>query len=174
MGGSVRHVCGDASELAGSADVVDGSFDAALSVLVVLHVPEERREPLFAGVREKLKPGGTFYIEDYVWSKAPEPWEERALEEKVACSWLPTREEYERCLAKAGLEIVEWDDSTGVWGAFTSERAAAFAAGAERNERVHGVELAADLQDFYDTVAKLFNTPGGALEGARIVCRRPH
>ena len=79
-------------------------------------------------------------------------------------------EQYVADLAAAGFEDVEFEDVTAEWAPFVSSRAAAFIAASERNTRVHGAVVAAELERFYATVDGLFGS--GALGGVRITATK--
>ena len=52
-------------------------FDHAISLLVNLHVPD--RQALLTGMFTRLKPGGTFCIEDFAALSPPSPSEAATL-----------------------------------------------------------------------------------------------
>ena len=160
----VTHATGDVAawEAAGGE-----AFDAAVSVLVLLHAP--RRSETLAGVRRALKPGACFYVEDYFARNALTEEDAAALRETVACPYLPDKATYEAQLDAAGFEVVRWQDMSAVWAAFVSERKAAWEAARERHVRVHGEQLYAELTHFYVTVEKLFC--GGNLGGVRLIAK---
>ena len=160
----VGHVCGDI--LSGVLDGV--GFDALVSMLVFLHIPD--RAQLLACCRAALRPGAGIFVEDYVKLAEPSAAEWQALGEKVYCRYLPSRADYEAQLAAAGFEAVEMIDMTASWSAFVAERLAAFRADRARQEALHGQTLVAALDDFYSTVDGLF--AGGNLGGVRVIARR--
>src|SRR5215469_3221700 len=59
LDGRVTHLCGDAL----SYPIPDASFDAVVSWLAVLHIPDRRR--LLARLAKALRPGGGCAIEDF-------------------------------------------------------------------------------------------------------------
>jgi cyclopropane fatty-acyl-phospholipid synthase-like methyltransferase len=161
----VQHRRGDILE--GVAD--DVAFDAVVSWLAFLHIPNRAR--LFSVLAGALKRTGRLYIEDFTQRREPTPAEWRDLREKVLCPYLPTREEYERQLGEAGFEAVQLTDMTADWTTFTAERLADFRAVRERHVSVHGARIVDGLEDFYATVAHLFHV--GVVGGVRIVATRP-
>jgi cyclopropane fatty-acyl-phospholipid synthase-like methyltransferase len=158
----VAHVCGN---------ILDGAvaenYDAIISFLCFLHIPE--RKKLFAACRAALKPGGAMYIEDFGKSRPVSADEAKALSVKVQCAGLPGKAEYESHLAAAGFGDVSISDVTASWKDFTASRLAMFRAARARGIEVHGREIVDDLDDFYGTVAQLFQD--GAIAGLKIVAR---
>lgn len=160
----VRHVCGDVLD----EPVDGGGFDALISYLVFLHIPDRAR--LFAACRAALRPGGRIFAEDFTKRREPSAEDWAALEEKVLCPYLPTAEDYAAQLEAAGFEILAADDMSESWTAFTAARRAAFEDARPRHLEVHGPEITAGLADFYATVAGLYGR--GVLGGLRFVAAR--
>jgi cyclopropane fatty-acyl-phospholipid synthase-like methyltransferase len=158
----VAHVCGN---------ILDGvaaeNYDGIISFLCFLHIPE--RAKLFAACRAALKPGGVMYIEDFGKSRALSADEAKALSVKVQCAGLPGRVEYESHLVTAGFADVSTSDVTASWKDFTASRLAMFRMARARGIEVHGREIMDDLDDFYGTVAQLFQD--GAIAGLKIIAR---
>jgi cyclopropane fatty-acyl-phospholipid synthase-like methyltransferase len=160
----VRHIHGD---------ILDGvpfgaPFDAVMSYLVFLHIPDRRA--LFAVCRAALRAGGGIFIEDITKLKEPSASEWNRLEGKLLCPYLPTLEEYAADLRGAGFKQIEIEDMSRSWTEFTAERLNSWKAARERNIAVHGEAVVEGLTDFYATVAELYDA--GTLGGARIHARR--
>jgi len=164
LSGRISQRCGNI--LDGTPD--DQPFDALLSFLVFLHIPD--RDRLFDVCRQSLKPDGSMYIEDFVLRQVPSAEERHSLEVKVLCPYLPDAETYQKHLREAGFEIEGFDDMTESWKDFTADRLQAFRKNRNRNLRIHGEPITDGLDDFYATVAGLFER--GILGGARILARR--
>ncbi len=160
----VTHVAGNI--LDGAPE--PGAYDGLISYLVFLHIPDRAR--LFAACHRALRPGAGMYIEDFTLLSEPTPEQREALRVKVQCPYVPSPEVYRTDLAGAGFPTVDFEDVTDEWTAYTAERAAAFRSSRDRQVRVHGAEVAAGLEDFFDTMAGLY--ADGVLGGARIVARR--
>ncbi len=161
----IRHLCGDIL-----MDPVEAeSFDALMSFLCFLHIPDRAR--LFRSAWRALKPGGRFYIEDLTKRREPSPTESEALAVKVQTPYLPKLEEYGRHLEEAGFVDVRLEDMTAPWATYTAERTEAFRRARGRNLAVHGAEITEGLEDFYGTVAWLY--ADGLLGGARILATKP-
>lgn len=144
------------------------SFSALISLLVFLHIPERPR--LFTSCLKVLEPGGAIYIEDFAKLSEPSRDDWRALGEKVYCCYLPTPEGYVEDLHAAGFRNIEAHDLTSSWKAFTANRAKEFQAHYARNAEIHGRHVADGLNDFYSTVAVLYER--GVLGGLRITARK--
>jgi cyclopropane fatty-acyl-phospholipid synthase-like methyltransferase len=158
----VKHICGNILE-GGMSE----NYDAIISFLCFLHIPDRVR--LFSACRAALKPDGVMYIEDFAKPRAHSSDEVEALSVKVQCPLIPWPHEYENHLVEAGFEFVNMDDVTGAWKDFTASRLAMFRGQRARNIEVHGQTIVDGLDDFYGTVANLFQA--GAIAGLKIVAR---
>jgi cyclopropane fatty-acyl-phospholipid synthase-like methyltransferase len=154
----VEHRCGNA------LDGVDGSFDAIVSMLCFLHIPDRAR--LFQVCRAALGDKGKLYVEDFALRRKATPQEAEALAVKVQCPYLPTAEEYRQHFLGAGFRHVEIADVTEDWTSFTADRLAAYRSARDRNIAIHGAGVVEGLEDFYATVAELF--ADGAISGVKI------
>lgn len=146
----VTHVAGNI--LDGAPE--PGTYDALISYLVFLHIPDRAR--LFAACHRALRPGAGMYIEDFTLLSEPTPAQREALRVKVQCPSVPSPEVYRADITGAGFATVDFEDVTDEWTAYTAERAAAFRSSRDRQVRVHGAEVAAGLADFFDTMAGLY------------------
>jgi cyclopropane fatty-acyl-phospholipid synthase-like methyltransferase len=158
----VDHVCGNILD-GGLAD----DYDAIISFLCFLHIPD--RAALFAACRAALKPAGVMYIEDYGRPRALSEAEREALAVKVQCPYVPRPSDYETHLLDAGFNEIVMDDATQNWKDFTASRLAMFRLARPHNIEVHGAEVVDGLDDFYGTVADLFQA--GAITGLKITAR---
>jgi len=145
-----------------------GGYDAIVSFLAILHIPQ--RAELFARCLEGLAPGGRLGIEDFVRLRPLDGAEAEALAVKVQCSWLPEPSEYGEQVEAAGFADVEAEELSPAWTGFTVARRDAFRAARTRNLRVHGEAVTDGLDDFYATVAGLFES--GAVGGIRLTARK--
>jgi SAM-dependent methyltransferase len=163
LGHLVEHRC---------ADILDGppaagAFDAVVSWLVFLHVPDRAR--LLSSCLAALRPGGGLYVEDFTLRGTPTAQDLDDLRVKVMCPYLPTASEYAAQVAAAGFVDVQVDDLTADWSGYTAERLALFRAAGASNRAVLGDDIYAGLEDFYATVARLYSD--GVLGGVRVVAR---
>ena len=160
--GLVEHRC---------ADILDGwhdePFDAIVSFLCFLHIPNRAR--LFDVCRSALRAGGGMYIEDYGRQRQPTEDEAEELRVKVHCVDLPTPAEYLAELYRAGFEDVDLHDVTEDWQSFTVSRLDIFRKARDRNVTVYGGDVVDGLDDFYATVAGLFEV--GLIAGLQITAR---
>lgn len=157
---SVEHLCGDILD----PDQAAGPFDALVSWLVFLHIPD--RPLLLARCRQRLRAGGGLYAEDF-YIRAPLNDGERALlRDEVYCTHLVDRDRYCSELEAAGFESVRFEDRTAVWTTFVAEREKQFLADRDRFVIEHDTPTFEALASFYRTMRGLFD--GGRLGGARI------
>jgi cyclopropane fatty-acyl-phospholipid synthase-like methyltransferase len=161
MSDLVEHRCGDI------LDGVGDTYDAVVSFLCFLHIAD--RERLLTACRAALAPGGAMYVEDYGKRREPTDDEAALLALKVQCPMLPSPSEYAEQLRAAGFADVHVDDVTSQWADFTASRLGEFRAAHSRNVSVHGHDIVEGLDDFYATVARLFET--GVIAGLKILAR---
>ncbi|MCS7030900.1 MAG: methyltransferase domain-containing protein [Gloeomargarita sp. SKYG116] len=147
---------------------LSGQYDAWLSLLVFLHIPD--RETLFQQCAAVLKPGGRFYIEDYVQLQPLTTSERETLAHMVACPDLPTIEQYQAHLQQAGFGDIAWENVTPAWREWVQQRFLAFREKQDDYRQKHGDELVESYLSFYQAVAELF--AGGNVGGVRIWGRR--
>jgi cyclopropane fatty-acyl-phospholipid synthase-like methyltransferase len=160
----VRHICADMLDGAPAG----GPFDAVVSWLAFLHIPDRAR--LLDACYAALVPGGGLYVEDFCLRGEPSEADWADLREKVACPYLPRSGEYRAHLQDAGFRSVVISDLTCDWTAYTAQRLADFRNNRERTVAVHGADVAAGLDDFYATITRLYAI--GVLGGLRIVAHR--
>ena len=135
---------------------------------MILHIPDRAR--LFAACHRALRPGAGMYIEDFTLLSEPTPEQREALRVKVQCPYVPSPDVYRQDILDAGFASVEFEDVTATGRRSRPSEPAAFRSSRERLVRVHGAEVAAGLEDFFETMAGLY--ADGVLGGARIVARR--
>ncbi len=150
-------------------DGVDGRFDALVSWLTFLHIPD--RERLYRRCHEALAPGAGMYVEDYFARGELTDAERESLAREVFCEHVPSLDDYREQLAAAGFERLELIDMTAEWRAFVEARHAAFRDRRERNLALHGPAVVDGLDEFYSAIVRLFG--GGNLGGLRLVAWKP-
>jgi cyclopropane fatty-acyl-phospholipid synthase-like methyltransferase len=154
----------------------DRQFDAAVSWLVVLHIPLEDRHALFSRIFELLKPGGQMYIEDFfLLNTSPDGFtaEERStLRDNIYVPQgeLPRKNDYIATLTGLGFEV-SFEDVTTQWREFTRMRWDTFRANKSRHIQVYTQDTYDSLDLFYGAVVKVFE--GVNLGGAKIIIRKP-
>jgi cyclopropane fatty-acyl-phospholipid synthase-like methyltransferase len=156
----VEFIHGDFIDL----DLQGRQFDHWIAFLTFLHISD--RERLFEACARALRPGQTFYIEDFFQRHPFTRDEERDLAETVACTYLPTESQYLADLRGAGFAVIEWVEATPIWQPWVVDRSAQFRKDYEQKVKLHGRPLAAHLDHFYRVVSELFSN--GNLGGVRI------
>ncbi|KAF4682195.1 hypothetical protein FOZ60_010970 [Perkinsus olseni] len=171
LASKVDLVCGDATEdMYASAN--KEKYDAAFSLLVILHIPN--RLSVLKAMYEALKPGGSVLIEDMIHLTEEGPFtdrEEELLREMVGAHSVSGVAKYRRELMDAGFVDIEFRDLTKVWGPWSQQRSEDYEAGKERQISSVGVEHYNNRSKFYAAIAELFR--GGRLGGASITMRKP-
>lgn len=145
------------------------TFDHFVSLLVFLHLPE--REAVLKHCFRALKPGGRFFIEDFVALGAFTEQEQAALNDQVSAVQVSTAEQYQQDLEAAGFTAVVVQPMTEPWQQWTQQRYDAFKAEAPQHRSLFGNPLYEKRLAFYQTIADLF--AGGHLGGVRITGKKP-
>jgi sarcosine/dimethylglycine N-methyltransferase len=163
----INVICGDFLDSSVLEDDC-GKFTAAMSWLVILHIPVSLRAALFAKLNSLLVSEGKVYIEDFYMLSPFTEAEEESLSTDVAVpnGKLPTRREYIETLENAGFEV-NFEDVTDEWRHYVKTRCEAFTANKCEFEDVHGTETYRELSHFYGAVTTLFE--GGNLGGVRML-----
>lgn len=151
----------------------NNSYDAAFSILVILHIPMEARVSLFKRCFDLLKPGGKLYIEDFFLQPSGGELltdeEVRLMRDEISIpnAHLPTREEYIAQVESIGFSDVEFEDVSETWTNFTSGRLDLWCEQRERHERVHNEATWQSLHTFYSAVVSMFKS--GKMGGVKLV-----
>jgi sarcosine/dimethylglycine N-methyltransferase len=165
LGDLVTHVCGDALNY----PLPDAAFDAVLSWLAIVHVPDRPR--LFGRLAGALRSGGRCYVEDLCMRAPFAAHDLRDLREIVVAVTVTGIEDYANDLRTAGFIDVVATDLTSDWVAYAAARSEAWRENHSAHARVHGESAYAALEMFYAVVARLYEN--GSLGGVRLVARRP-
>lgn len=165
LAGLVTHVCGDAL----SYPLQDAAFDAAMSWLAVLHIPD--RPSLFARLARSLRPGGGLYIEDLCMRAAFSAGDLRDLRNVVYGVTVTSIQDYTQDLRSAGFTGVVATDLTGDWAPFAAVRLAKWREDHAEYARVHGDGAYEAQELFYRVIARLYDS--GSLGGVRLTARLP-
>lgn len=160
LGDQITHQCGDILD----TPLPSQSFDALVSWLTVLHIPD--RDALFSRCHEAIKTGGQIYIEDFCAQQVLSREVKDQLAEDVFCHYLPTSAQYEQDLLDAGFVSIEMENMSPDWTKFVSMRLAKFQAGADEFVARHGEPTYRALHHFYRSIVRLFDS--GAIGGLRI------
>ncbi len=165
LAGSVLHVCGDALLW----PMEDAGFDAVVSWLAVLHIPERRR--LYARLARALRPGGSCYVEDLCMRAPFSAAELRDLREVVfGVSVTGIQAQVDDLVAAGFVDVVAVDESDD-WAPYTAARLAVWQANRAAYVRAHGEGAYAAQELFYAVIARLFESR--SLGGVRLVARVP-
>lgn len=160
----VTHLCGDAL----TQPLPDAGFDAVVSWLALLHIPERQR--LLARMARTLRAGGALYIEDLT-QRAPFAAADRdALRQEVFGVSVTALSDYVDDLRGAGFTDIAAIDMTRDWAGFAAERLRAWRADRAVHLAVQGEGAYAAQERFYAVIDHLF--AAGSLGGARITARR--
>ncbi len=157
---NIDHVCADVL----AWDAPPDSHDTLVSWLALYHI--EDHAALFAQFSKALKPGGRIYVEDLFSLGEFTPDELQHVRRMLYGQNLPRRDHYIADLEAAGFKNVTFTDMTEPWTGFCFERLEAYRTNRSRNVAVHGEQVVEALDEFYATVAGLFD--GGNLGGVRV------
>lgn len=144
-------------------------YDALVSWLAFLHIPN--RQLLFKRCFDQLKPGAMLFIEDFSKLAPFTTSEQRDLESKIFCHYVPKTAEYVAQVEAAGFVDVKVKDMSVRWTKFVRERFDSFQANRQRHLKVHGATVVDGLDDFFGTMASLYE--GGNLGGIQLAARKP-
>ncbi len=144
-------------------------FDHFISLLVNLHVPD--RPALLRNCFSRLKPGGTFLIEDFAQNAPLYSVEERTLAELVSAPTVTSVEEYLNELSDVGFVDLQAVDMSAPWTAWTRARHELYRATEAETVALHGQALFDSRALFYQAIDDLF--AGGRLGGVKLTGRKP-
>ena len=165
LGKRVEHVCADAL----AYPLQDASFDALVSWLAILHIPDRRRlcERLACAIRA----GGGCYIED-LCMRAPFAEEDLRDVRQVVCGISMTSiDEYVADLRSSGFVDITATDLTTDWAPYAAVRLKKWRQDREAYARVHGEGAYAAQEKFYSVIDRLYES--GSLGGLRLTAGRP-
>ena len=159
----VTHVLGDALIY----PFADAEFDAMVSWLAVLHIPDRPR--LVERLARALRSGGGCYVEDLCMRAPFAAGDLRDLREVVFGVSVTSIEDYAKDMRAAGLVDVAVTDLTSDWAPYAAERLRLWRQNHESYARVHGEGAYAAQEKFYSLIARLYES--GSLGGVRLVAR---
>ena len=161
----VTHVCADALNY----PYPDAAYDAVVSWLALLHIPDRPR--LCARLAPTLRSGGGCYVED-LCMRAPFAADDlRDLRDVVYGISVTSIEVYAKDFRAAGFIDVTTTDLTGDWAPYAADRLAKWRANHAAYARVHGEGAYAAQEKFYTVIAGLYQS--GSLGGVRLIARVP-
>ena len=161
----VTHIRGDAL----TYPLPDASFDAVVSWLAILHIPDRRR--LCVRLAHALRSGGGCYIED-LCMRAPFAADDLRDVREIVCGISMTSiDDYVDDLRSAGFVDVTPTDLTSDWAPYAAARLKSWRQDHEAYARVHGEGAYAAQEKFYSVIAHLYDT--GSLGGVRLTAHVP-
>ena len=161
----ITHILGDAL----TYPLADRSYDAVVSWLAILHIPDRPR--LCARLVRALRSGGGCYIEDLCMRAPFAPDDLRELREVVFGVTVTSIEDYAKDLRAAGFVDIAVTDLTGDWVPHAADRLRQWRQNHQSYARVHGEGAYAAQERFYSVIARLYES--GSLGGVRLVARAP-
>jgi sarcosine/dimethylglycine N-methyltransferase len=161
----VAQICADALTYA----FPDAAFDAVVSWLAFLHIPDRPR--LCARLARTLRAGGGCYIEDLCVRAPFSAADLRDVREVVFGISMTSIEDYANDLRAAGFVDVDTTDLTSDWSPYAADRLKTWRANREAYARVHGDGAYAAQERFYTVIAHLYES--GSLGGVRLIGNVP-
>jgi len=160
----IEHRAGDFNVL----PVKGEPFDHFVSWLSILHIKD--RIKCFKNCYNYLKPGASFFIEDFV-QVAPFTEQERSdLEIVIACPFVPTFKEYVSHLEACGFEEIKYTDISADWTSFAVTRLQKHEENKKEFIAIHGETIYTELGYFFAIIVNLFTA--GHLGGILITGRK--
>jgi cyclopropane fatty-acyl-phospholipid synthase-like methyltransferase len=163
--GQVTQLCGDAL----AHPLPEMAFDAVVSWLAVLHIPDRLR--LLARLARALRADSGCYIEDLCMRAPFAPADLRELRNIVFGLSVTSIGDYADDLRKAGFGEVVATDLTPDWAPYAAVRLAAWRQNHAAYALVHGEGAYAAQELFYAVIDRLYRN--GSLGGIRLVARLP-
>lgn len=165
LGRRVTHVLGDAL----THPFPDGAYDAVVSWLAFLHIPDRSR--LCARLARTLRLGGACYLED-LCMRAPFAQDDlRDLREIVFGITVTSIDDYAADFRDAGFTDVTATDLTDDWAPYAADRLAEWRENHSAYASVYGEGAYAAQEMFYALINRLYQS--GSLGGVRLVARIP-
>ena len=147
----------------------DGQFDAVVSWLAILHIPDRPR--LFERLADALRSGGRCYVEDFYLRAPFAEGDLRDLREDVFGVSVTSMKDYAKDVRAAGFVDIAVTDLTGDWVPHAADRLRQWRQNHQSYARVHGEGAYAAQERFYSVIARLYES--GSLGGVRLVARAP-
>jgi cyclopropane fatty-acyl-phospholipid synthase-like methyltransferase len=165
LGERVTHLCGDAL----TYPIPEEAFDAVVSWLAVLHIPDRPR--LCARFAKALRSGGQCYIEDLCMRAPFGAQDLRDVRDIVFGVTVTTIGDYVDDLRWGGFIAIKATDLIDDWEPYAAARLVAWRKNHANYARVYGEDAYAAQEKFYSVIARLY--ANGSLGGVRLVARKP-
>lgn len=165
LSGQVTHLCGDALH----ASLPDAAFDAVVSWLAILHIPDRPR--LCARIARTLRPGGICFIEDLTMRAPFSAADLHDLRQDVFGVSVTSIDDYVADLHAAGLTDIVAEDLTEDWAPFAIARWHTWRTDRAAHVQAQGEGAYAAQERFYAVIAQLY--AGGSLGGVRLIAPAP-
>jgi cyclopropane fatty-acyl-phospholipid synthase-like methyltransferase len=161
----VTHICADALTYA----YPEAAFDAVVSWLAFLHIPDRPR--LCTRLARALRAGGGCYVEDLCMRAPFSAADLRDVRDVVFGISMTSIEDYANDLRSAGFVDVETTDLTGDWSPYAADRLKKWRTNREAYASVHGDGAYVAQEKFYAVIAHLYQS--GSLGGVRLIAKVP-
>ena len=163
LGERITHICADAL----TYPLHDASFDAVVSWLAILHIPDRPR--LCNRLARTLRAGGACYIEDLCMHAPFSADDLKSVREIVCGISMSSIEDYVKDLQSAGFINIAATDLTNDWAPYAVDRLQKWRQGHEAYARIHGEGAYAAQEKFYSVIVHLYES--GSLGGIRLTAR---
>ena len=164
LSNKVSHICGDILDY----DFKNQTFDAVVSWLTLYHIANHKI--LLKKLFDLLNPNGFFYTEDITSRINLSDADRKEIKKEIYGIHLPYFDNYISNLEQNGFKLIFSEDMSSSWTDFTKERIKKYNSEKERNIRVHGKEVYASLNSFYNFVGQYFSN--GKLGGIRVIAKK--
>ena len=164
LANQVEHISGDFLKHSWDAR----QFDRIVSWLAIFHIPD--RHKLLRISTDLLPQGGIFFTEDMYCRATMTDTEADELREGMYTGYMPDLETYQKDFVEAGFEILQCDEMSNDWTAFTTDRLKDYRESKDRHVRVHDQSTYLAMEEFYDLVNRHFRS--GKLGGVRLMARK--
>ena len=163
LGERITHICADAL----TCPLPAASFDAVVSWLAILHIPDRPR--LCNRLARTLRAGGACYIEDLCMHAPFSADDLKSVREIVCGISMSSIEDYVKDLQSASFINIAATDLTNDWAPYAVDRLQKWRQGHEAYARIHGEGAYAAQEKFYSVIVHLYES--GSLGGIRLTAR---
>jgi len=137
---------------------MENNFDAFISQLTILHIPDKKT--LFSKCSIILKSQAFFFIEDFYRFDDEDfaPEEKQILEKDISVpnGEILSKQAYLQLLEESGLVVDYWEDKTCEWTKFVWDRCENFLVQQEEIKQQNGEQFVIELGHFYLQMTRLY------------------